>query len=208
MKSRAVSMLAALVLLTGCSGGSDGDSTRVVDESLVSQLFTSSALGEIAAFDGLVARELTPADLFDNPDPRGPCGGRSPELPLDRAVGRAHVRADLSVVQIVMARSEEVEAFVEAQLADVREPCGPYESSTPGGATQRVSDLAVTALPDGRGYSLTATIEAAGQRAFTGGVLAQGASAATFVIVASQTAALAPADVEGLADIATAALAP
>jgi hypothetical protein len=131
--------------------------TSTPSGALDSLLLTAADVRSIAGLEGLIAHELGDVDLFENPDPRGPCGAPGADLPTSGAAGRAFEGDGQSLVQLVI-EGQAATDFLDSQLADIREPCGPYDSKTNTGATQHVEDIEVHRLQGGDGFFETASI--------------------------------------------------
>jgi hypothetical protein len=171
----AAGLVVALLLAAGCSDDAEPESTTPPIESdeesaLADLVLPAESVGSIAGFEGVVAQPLSDVQVFENPDPRGPCGGESPAPPIQGTAGRSFTGEGVAVVQVV-ADGPEVDEFVDAQLADIVEPCGPYESETNVETTQRVDQIEVVALPDDTGFFSTSRIDDGTQVAYAGSVL-------------------------------------
>lgn len=176
MTRRLVAALVVVLLAaTGCSDDEPVESTTprvTVKEGgeLSSFVLAAESVGSVEGFEGVVAQQLGDVQVFENPDPRGPCGGATPAPPLEDTAGRSFAAEGVSVVQVV-ASGDDVDAYVDAQLADIAEPCGPYESTTNVESTQTVGDIEIVVLPDDGGFFSTARIDSAGQTVFGGSAI-------------------------------------
>ncbi|WP_436794459.1 hypothetical protein [Actinospongicola halichondriae] len=162
------------VMAAGCAddGSADAPTTSEVeaDGGLTDFVLPAESVGSIAGFEGVVAQELGDVQVLENPDPRGPCGGESPPPPTQGTAGRSFTGDGLSIVQVV-AEGPEVDAFVAAQLADIAEPCGPYESQTSAESTQTVDQIQIVVLPDDAGFFTTSRVADGAQVVFAGSAL-------------------------------------
>ncbi len=153
--------LVAIVLLgsSGCGlGGDDQDEAtksttpRVTTGAPASQdravLLTDQDLHGVAGFEGVEAREIESLPISENPDPRGPCGGKVPPVPLDQAFGRSFRSERVVVIELITPSGQRPKEQLAAYQADLRPGCGPYESKTTGDITQRVSDITPLAVGD------------------------------------------------------------
>jgi hypothetical protein len=104
-RSRALRLagLSALLFVIGlvmANLDDDGSSTprsltpRVTSgrADLESYLLTAEDVGDVPTLAGATASDLSGVDLFENPDPRGPCGARADGPPMAGAAGRAFNR--------------------------------------------------------------------------------------------------------------------
>ncbi len=178
--------IVAVALLSGACTDDDPESTTprvTVDESseLTSFVLVEQSVASIPGFEAVAAQPLSDVDVFENPDPRGPCGGESPAPPLEGTAGAVFAAPGLSLVQVV-AEGPDVDEFVAAQLADIVEPCGPYESTTNVETVQQIDQIEVVTLPGDLGYFLTARIQTEGQTAFTGSGLVRNDSGVTSLV--------------------------
>ena len=168
---RCLAAIAVAHLATACTSSHTDDAAKSSktpaiknrdDGTLADHLLTAEDVAAMPFLGGLAAQPIDSADVFEDPDPRGPCGGASPPLPSDDRAGRAFVGQTRTVVHLVSEGAAAVD-LVDAHLADIHEPCGPYDSKTNTGSTQHVHDIAVRPLEDGIGYALTAIIDSEGQ---------------------------------------------
>lgn len=185
----------AVVLLLGACTGDDADEStappaneddrgeRSDPGDLTSFVLAEQSVSSIAGFEDVVARPLSDAGVIENPDPRGPCGGESPPPPVEGTAGAVFGAPGISIVQVV-AEGPDVDRFVEAQLADIDEPCGPYESTANVETAQRVDRIEIVELPDELGYYLTARIVGTAQTAFSGSGLIRSPAGVTSLVFA------------------------
>ncbi len=196
--------IAAVVLLgvLGCGLSDDGDegksntprrTTAPPKSRDRAVLLTDQDLHAVAGFEGVVAKEIENLPLFENPDPRGPCGGKVPPVPLDQAFGRSFQSERLLALELVVPAGQKQKEQLAAYQADLRPGCGPYESKTNTGDSQRVSEITPLALD---GLAIPAIgwfqeIEVQGQRFQAGVVLAE--VGARFLFLQFQGTVLPPA---------------
>jgi hypothetical protein len=113
-------------------------------------------------------------NLSDNPDPRGPCGAKIAQPDLGSGASIAIGSSSIVGFQGVLRPTEPTaEAFLDANLADVREGCPPWQSTTNTGSTQTVTLLDVVPdqpVPDGVDQQLAVVlkVEDSGQTAYAG----------------------------------------
>ena len=176
-----------LLALAGCGGGGgDGDRAKASatprittgsapaakDETV---LLTEQDLHAIPGFEGAVAAEVDDVPFFENPDPRGPCGGAVPPVAFDGAFGRTFRSDRVQLIELVTPSSARQKEQLAAYQGDARPHCPPYDSLTNTGDTQHVSDISMLALEDVGVPAIgwANTIEVRGQRVQGGVVLAE-----------------------------------
>jgi hypothetical protein len=138
-------------MLAACSGSSEvGSNTPQVtiddnpEASLEARLLTVAQVEQALGGSGLTQAEISDTPVFENPDPRGPCGGIVPQLPLgEGTVGRSFGASNITIVQFVSPLSELAAAYLKAIAADATPGCGPFESETNQGLMQKVSDIEI-----------------------------------------------------------------
>lgn len=111
-------------------------------------LLTEDDLHAVPGFEGVATKEIENLPLFENPDPRGPCGGKVPPVPLDQAFGRSFQSERILAVELIVPSGPRQKEQLAAYQADLRPGCAPYESKTNTGETQRVSEITQLALGD------------------------------------------------------------
>jgi len=187
----ALAFAAATALFAACSDDdADSDTPRIVvvdDSELTELLMTADDVAQITGFAGVEARELDEVPVFENPDPRGPCGSPVPNPPVDVAAGRALTGSTIGLVQFVQTASPEFEAFIDALEADQGPPCDGYSSRTNAGTVQTVTDLTVFAATgdDVTGVVWTGLVSFDGNSTYFGAMALEADGAATFVTVQS-----------------------
>jgi hypothetical protein len=162
----------AVVFVAACTAADDAGSpieelsntpriTLNEGGSLSASLLTERDVRLITGLEDAVAQDLNEIPFFENPDPRGPCGGVVPQLPLTDAVGRAFSGAEIMVVQFLAPPSAEAREYVAAAQADRTTPCESFTSLTNVGTTQLVRDVEFIDLGDlaADGIAWTAVVE-------------------------------------------------
>jgi len=101
-------------------------------------------LSEVAstpgAPQGLVQQQVEDAELYENPDPRGPCGAEVYQPPMDEgslavfATSSPPTQVGVSVVKLEPHLARQAVGDIRE---DIRPGCPPFESGTPTGV-QRV----------------------------------------------------------------------
>lgn len=146
----------AVVVLGACSSGSStgerakSNTPRIQSTARELQrgVVTAEELRAITGLPRLQPVPLKNAPLFENPDPRGPCGARisQPDFPK-RAI--AVFAANSVMVFEAVARLDEgtARAFVDSIIADAKPGCPPFESLTNTGAQQTVIPGITVELP-------------------------------------------------------------
>lgn len=130
---------------------------RISDDPSASRdtslLLTAADVGAATGLKGVVSEDLANAGVFENEDPRGPCGTPVPQLPTAGGYGRGF-RADgdrLRVVELVMPTSTATRSYLDAVVADTRHSCGPYTVRAANGDVHHISDVEILDLPAGCG---------------------------------------------------------
>jgi hypothetical protein len=147
----------ALALAWGaCSGSESGSSTPRItarssaSEALAGSLLSTDDVRSVAAQPrDVTVVSIDDLSLFENPDPRGPCGARIAFPDLGSGVG-AGIQA-LSGLQgfefVLRPNRPTADEFVDATESDTREGCASYTSRTNTGSMQSVKLLRVVQLP-------------------------------------------------------------
>lgn len=169
-------------------------------------LATEEDLDAVGMSD-VVVGDLDDLAMYENPDPRGPCGGVVPEFRLEGAAGRSFRAAEHSAFALVMHSDDELERYLATLQADVAPSCGPYRSRTNTGGTQGVDGIEIVDLdiPGVNSIAWTSTITAGGASVESAFVMLVGDERAAVVHV-SGLYALSPGQVEDLARRAAARL--
>ncbi len=201
---------AAALAVAACSDDEPSGSTTpavTTDESsaLTDFVLAEQSVASITGFEGVVATPFSDSEVFENPDPRGPCGGESPSPPLEGTAGAVFAGAAVTVVQVV-AEGPEADEFFDAQIADIDEPCGPYQSTTNVETAQQVDEIEVTELPGERGFFLTGRIVTPDQTAFTASGLVRNDAGVTSLVFAVAAEPIPSSAIESLIRLADAEL--
>mgnify|MGYP000489405940 CR=1 FL=1 len=210
MTRRLASVLLVVLLgASACSGDDDIESTTprvTVKEGgeLSPFVLAAESVGSVVGFEGVVAQQLGDVQVFENPDPRGPCGGSTPAPPLEDTAGRSFAAEGVSVVQVV-ATGDDVDAYVDAQLDDITDPCGPYDSTTNVETVQTVDRIDIVPLADESGFFSTARIQNAGQTIFGGSAIVR-VDGVTSLVFALGVEPIALSSMESLARLVDAQL--
>jgi hypothetical protein len=131
---------------------------------------------EVATISGLPKVRRYPLDrepLYEDPDPRGPCGAVTHPPPISEGATNVFVGSGVAVTNTVLRPGlEQARAFMAENLADARPGCAPYQSTTNEGRVQTVTSLVVAlpALSDER-LGTMATIQIASQTSYVATVM-------------------------------------
>jgi hypothetical protein len=136
-----------LVLALGACGGHKGangsNTPRITvgaDGPLAPGLLTQVQLRQVPGLSTAKVTSLQKAAIFEDPDPRGPCGAKVPTLSLDDAAGIAitaeTIRGGAEFVRRLPAGG--AKRYLDAVMADTKSGCPEYATTTNQGATQRV----------------------------------------------------------------------
>lgn len=166
-----------------------------------SLLVSDDDVRAVDGFGGAVAADLGDLEVYENPDPRGPCGTRVDPTPTPDG-GRGFTTEAATVVQFVYADAGMVEGHMEALADDLRPGCGSHESVTNVGAVQEVSEpvpIDTTGMGD-RAIGWTATITVSDVTAEAGLVVVVAGERATILQLLAEEV-----DVDQLVSLARAA---
>ena len=123
---------------------SDGDLRAI----LPSTEDVNAAYGDPGLFEAVPVDD---ASLYDNPDPRGPCGAKIAQPPLqDGAVATFQSISSVRMLFYAVAWDlppGEAASFVRKHLKDMDPGCPAFTSQTPFNAKQRVSLLGEIEIP-------------------------------------------------------------
>jgi hypothetical protein len=191
--TRALPAVVLAAALTGC--GSEGEvrsntPSVTVDANSpnVSLLLTEEDVRSVHGMGSAEAQDFTDVPVFENPDPRGPCGGVAPQLPTTGAVGRAFTTPTMMSIQIVVDSSDEQRDYVAALQSDRRSDCGPYQSTTNTGDTQTVSEIEFVELTtDLPAIAWTGRVDVAGNTAYIGVLALESSGRLAFIQMQSAT---------------------
>lgn len=108
------------------------------DPALIGSLLSLEELeGASRAPSGLIQQPVQDASLFENPDPRAPCGARIDQPAAKDAAIAAFATAQppqLTLFHMVWNLPEgEAQALVEGVRSDINPNCPPFVSKTPTG---------------------------------------------------------------------------
>lgn len=146
-------LLVVPVLVAAACGGSNGTTatTRVTVGplgSLEAALLTQTQLRQVPGLPTAEVAPLTDLGVFEDPDPRGPCGARVPKLALtDTAmitITAQNIRGGAQLV--VRLPSGDAKRYLDARQANTSRGCAPYEFKSPDGVNQRVQLVRVVRL--------------------------------------------------------------
>jgi hypothetical protein len=152
-----VPVIALLTLATGaCANGGPTSSpsrtpkiTVASGTALDAALLSTDDLHSIAGLPSDVkAVALNGLNVFEDPDPRAPCGAKVTPLDLSRGAGVGIQSSTIQGAQLVVqldegAATRQVDAFI----ADAHDGCAAFQSVTNRGATQTVTLDHVVTLP-------------------------------------------------------------
>ena len=166
------------------SGGSNTPKITVeaTANDLSAFLMSASDVHNIAGLTDAVTRDINDMPLFENPDPRGPCGAVSRQPQFAGASGRALTGASLSLVQLVMTTTAEQRDDLKEMIGDRHPACGPYQSTTNRGDQQTVSEIAFVDLPGAKdAIAWTCRVDVAGVTAYAGVIQIVAEPGTTFI---------------------------
>lgn len=171
--------VAAFTVLAACS--SDGDSTEsntpqvtvsdTAGPAATGVLLTEEELRTVPGFETGTLQAFNSVPAFTNPDPRGPCGGKATNPPLDGAAGTAYSEGNsVAAFHLIVPTTPVQTSYLSALAKDRKDPCPTWESVTNTGSTQTVSDTQFVDISDlaDDGLSWTATITSGEAKAYAG----------------------------------------
>jgi len=183
VRRRAAAACALAILTSSCasSGEVQSNTPRVTVDTGAPESSLLLMQSDVRAIDGLaelVAQDINQVPVFENPDPRGPCGGAAPSPPINDAVGRAFTDSNTSIVELIAVASTEADTYLSALRADRVASCGPFKSTTNTGSTQTISQVEFVDLGSigGEGIAWTARVDVGQAGGFigVGAILASG----------------------------------
>ena len=208
----AMAVAVCAVLLTGLYGcGASSSAHSNTPKFTVSEngsgedkLLTEQEVKSIEGLADVQAKEVSDAQFFENPDPRGPCGGVVPQIPTAGAVGRAFVGSSAVMVELLAKVSAAHTTYVKSILADRVEGCGTFTSTTNTGDTQTVSETAFVKLKGVTGPAIawTSRVDVGKATAYAGIVLVESHGDVAFLQLVSGKP-VEPAILQQLATLAT-----
>jgi hypothetical protein len=178
-RSMKISPLVCLLFAAAACGGSGGDDAAADDESTADAPRATPPPPTAAA--GTAAPQATTTELLNllpkaadigplelgipavaairsmsaevKQDPTGPCGAALEPLTLEGAAGRTYDTVNGRIVGIIVPRDAAVDAFVEANRADLTAGCPSHTTTAADGSeitlsAPEVVDVAAT-VPDG-----------------------------------------------------------
>lgn len=199
---RLASVTAAVAVLaapTACS--SDGPASQTPRISAVSNaeltdlLLRAEDVSIVGGLDGAEATDLDEATVFQNPDPRTPCGIPVAAPPLEGASARVLTGPTINVAQYVVESTDATRAYLDALLDD-DDACGGYSSTTNTGEVQRVGDITVYgASGEGvDGLAWTNLVEIGGAVVYAGSIVVEADEKMTILQIRSAS----PIPAEGI----------
>jgi len=175
VRRAAVAACLLAILPSGCasSGASRSNTPRITVADGASESALLLTQSDVRALDGLadlVAQDINKVPVFENPDPRGPCGGPAPSPPITDAIGRAFTGSNTSIVEFIAVASPQADKYFAALKADRVVSCGPFKSTTNTGSTQTVSQVQFVDLGsvNGNGIAWTARVDVGQGGGFVG----------------------------------------
>lgn len=153
---RRLALILAVALLAACSsdGGSGGGAavTTVPGTAIPAAtevLLTQEELRTVPGFEQGTVQPFNSAPTFTNPDPRGPCGGKATNPPMDNAAGTAYSAGNTAVAfHLITPTTDLQRSYLLALSKDRKDPCPTWESTTSKGTTQTVSDTTFVDVSD------------------------------------------------------------
>jgi hypothetical protein len=145
-------VLLVAFVATACGGsGETGAPTRVTvgaSGPLAKGLLTQTQLRQVPGLSSAKVTTLEETAIFEDPDPRGPCGGKVPAVSLKDAVGVAISAQTIRGGAELIARlpSGVAQAYLDARMANTTLGCPEYQTVTHQGATQRVQLVRIVRL--------------------------------------------------------------
>jgi hypothetical protein len=148
-------VLLVVLVLGACGGhkGANGSNTPRItvglEGPLAPGLVTQPQLRQVPGLSSAKVTSLLHASVFQDPDPRGPCGAKVPVVSLDDAVGAAisaqTIRSGAEFVTRLEAGA--AQRYLDARMADATPGCPEYVTTTHQGASQRVLLVRIVRLP-------------------------------------------------------------
>jgi hypothetical protein len=192
-----VIVLAALVMGGACSSSSHthGSLTpRVTDDPaspLESKLVSVTALDAIPGTPLFTTVPVAKGHIFEDPDPRGPCGAKLTQPKLDQAIAEFQTPTGQAIESLGDIGIAAATHFLHAYSADRRQGCAPYDSRTnEPGVTQHVVYEGPIRLPHLLDDAVADRLRITAQGKtveFIAITLRRGGIIGTFVIMDSQT---------------------
>ncbi len=152
--AHALAAIAALVLASCSDGGAASTTTPSTISSggsLAPALLTSSQLRRVPGFSTATLTSVPKVEVFDDPNPRGPCGGAVPRINLDDAIGSSWTANTIrSGAQLVLRRpATELQTYMAARIRDAVADCPVFQLQSRTGVAQEMKfDDAVNVTRD------------------------------------------------------------
>ncbi|HEY5170641.1 MAG TPA: hypothetical protein VIK54_02830 [Acidimicrobiia bacterium] len=134
---RSIVMLAlAAIVGVGCGGEpfpATSTTPRVSADpssSLQPGLVTSAALATVPALASVATVPTSQGQIFENPDPRAPCGAKIAPPRLSDAIAEFQMSTGFAFEGIANTGAASAKRFLDANRADMRDGCPPYDSQT------------------------------------------------------------------------------
>jgi hypothetical protein len=189
-------LIATTMVLAACSDSDEARSNTprvTVDEdaetNLVSRLLTVEQVEKALGGSGLSQADISETPVFENPDPRGPCGAVVPQFRLgEGTVGRSFGASNVTIVQFITPTSAVTSAYLDAIVGDALPGCSGFESETNQGLMQQVSEIEivdVTSAPTGA-VAYTSRVDIGGQTAYVAAVTVADREVTTYLQVFAQ----------------------
>jgi hypothetical protein len=132
------------LLAAACGGGGGGAGTPRVTVGprgpLEEALLTATQIRQVPSLSTAKVAPLAALGVFDDPDPRAPCGATVPRLALTdvAAIGISAENIRGGAQLIARLGPGEAKRYLDARQADTSKGCPPYDVETDNGTTQRV----------------------------------------------------------------------
>ena len=149
-----LALLVGLVL-GGCSSGHPTTTSRTPritvggGTPLAAALLSATDLRGVPGLPGDVGvTPLTNLKVYEDPDPRAPCGAHVPSLNLSGAAGVGIKSTTVQGAELAVGVGPpSPRTYFDALVADTRAGCPAYQTTTNTGAVQTVTLRTVVALP-------------------------------------------------------------
>jgi hypothetical protein len=147
---------ASAIMLLGCScsaghGSSASRTPKIAAASgsgLDAALLSASDLRDGGLPADVHTTALNDLNLFEDPDPRGPCGAKVESIDLTRGAGVGIAASAVQGAELVVRLDEPAaKAYLGALEADAHDGCAAYQTTTNRGTPQTVTLRTVVALP-------------------------------------------------------------
>ncbi len=142
MKRGALLIALALVLGACSNGGAAAPTASTVPSNgpLAPALLTQSQLRRVPGLSTTTLSGLPKIDVFDDPDPRGPCGRSIPRLGLADAIGASwHAESIRAGAQVVLRRpAAELQSYMQARIQNAVADCPAFEVTSRRGTKQQM----------------------------------------------------------------------